>query len=139
MPKKPRPEPHTQGMMGQIYTWFIGPLICNHKPHQMEIDAFMEQLFDFKNRDITRYVAKNDFVLPGLYYSAPLMKVQGVGYRDVKAGTELYVRKDARSPNTIDVEFFGGQGGKDQVFALDKSQWECVLLNLEEAERERKK
>lgn len=139
MPKKPRPEPHTQGVMGTIYKYFFGPLIINHKPKQMEIDAFMEEIFDFKNRDITRFVAVRDFVLPGILRAAPNMKIQGIGYRDVKEGTELYVRKDAREPDVIDVEFFGGQGGKDQVFCLDKSQWEYVALCLQEAERERKK
>lgn len=139
MAKKPRPEPYTQGAMGTIYRLFFGPIIQNHKPKQMEIDAFMEELFDFKNRDITRYVARRHFVLPGLYRLAPNMKVQGIGYRDVKAGTEVFVRRDARNPDTIDVEFMGGQGGKDQVFALSLSEWNHVAPHLREEERERKK
>ena len=125
--------------MGLIYKWFVGPLVVKQKPKNMEIDAFMEHIFDFKNRDITRYVATRDLVIPGLYYSAPLMKVQGIGYRHISAGQEIYVRRDARAPDTVDVEFFGGQGGKDQVFALSLSEWEHVKMHLVEAEKERKK
>jgi hypothetical protein len=138
VPKKKRPDPYTQGVMAKIYEWFVGPLVIKHKPHQQSINEFLEQTFDFKNREIIRYVATRDFVLPGLYYSAPLMKVQGIGYRDIKQGTELWVRKDARVPDTVDVEFMGGQGGKDQVFALSRSEWDWAALNLEEAERVRR-
>lgn len=138
MARKPRPDPITQGSLANIYKWFIGPLVLNQKPERQDMREFMEMIFDFKNREIVRYVAKRDFVCPGLLYLAPAMKVQGIGYRDVKAGTELWVRKDARNPDSIDVEFMGGQGGKDLVYQLTLSEWRWVSLNLDEAEREKK-
>jgi hypothetical protein len=138
MAKKPRPEPFSEGSIADIYKLFFGKLIF-YKPESMSIQEWMEHLFDFANRDIIRFVAVRPFSLPGLYYAAGSKKVQGMGYRKVELGDVLWVRLDARNPDTIDVEIFSGQGNKDQVFALDALQWEWTKLHLREEERERKR
>lgn len=137
MAKKPRPDPFSEGVISLIYKWFFGPLIF-YKPHDMAIKEWLEYLFDVKNREITRYRVTKPFTVPGLYYSAPLVKVQGIGYRELKEDDILWVRRDARNPDTIDVEFMGGQGRADQVFALNSSQWGFVQLHVTEDERKKK-
>lgn len=137
MARKPRPDPYSQGSLKIIYEHFFGPLI-RYKPQDYSIRDWMDVLFDLKNRDVVRYTAKKAFMMPGHFYAAPLMKVQGLGSRDVKPGTELYVRKDAHNPDVIDVEFQGGQGGANQVFALTAPEWGRVQRYLEEAERKKK-
>jgi hypothetical protein len=138
MGRKPRPEPFSEGSITEIYKYFFGPLI-HYKPALMPIKDWMEILFDLKNREITRYLVERPFHMPGLYYSAPAMKVQGIGYRDVKPDSIIWVRKDARNPDQIDVEFLGGQGKKDQMFQLTEHEWDYVALHCREAERKKKK
>lgn len=137
MPKKPRPDPYTQGSLANIDKWFIRPLVV-YKPPLTTLSEWYEFLFDFSNRDIVRYVAHKEFLMPGLFYLTPFTKIQGIGHRRVSVGTELYVRKDARQPDLVDVEFNGGQGGADQVFALTGAEWRLIELNIQEAEREKK-
>ncbi len=136
-PKAPRPEPITQGSYRQIYEWFFGRLIL-FKPHDMPISDWLEYLFDFKNRDIVRYICTRPFKMPGLYYASPNIKYQGVGYRKVGAGAEFFVRKDARAPDRVDVEYLAGPGRKDQVFHLTENEWDWAALHCEESERVKK-
>jgi hypothetical protein len=70
--------------------------------------------------------------MPGLFYTAPLLKIQGLGYRNVEKDTVLMVRKDSRD-EFYDVEFFGGQGGAEQVFHLSNSEWYQIAPLLEES------
>jgi hypothetical protein len=138
MARKPkRPEPLSEGSLADIYRHFLGPLI-RYKPNSLSIKDWMEVIFDSSNRDVTRYVCKAAFKMPGLYYAAAGVKVQGIGYRQVEPGTVLWVRMDARQPDVVDVELFTGQGGKDQIFCLTRSEWSWVALHLDEAERQRK-
>lgn len=137
MPKKPRPDPYTQGSYRTIYEKFFGPLIY-YKPNAYTIKDWLEALFHLKGRDIIRYVAKRPFEMPGLFYQSALIKTQGLGYRAVPEGTEVFARIDDTTPDNIDVEFCGGQGGAIQVFALNQSEWGWVKLQLDEAERKRK-
>ncbi len=137
MARKPRPDPYSEGSLALIDKYFFRPLIV-YKPEQSTLSEWYEFLFDYKHRDITRYVAQAAFTIPGILYLAPLMKVQGVGYKDVAIGTELYVRKDARHPDIVDVEFQGGPGGAAQVFCLTALEWLRVQPFCREEERERK-
>jgi hypothetical protein len=134
MEDKKRPDPITEGSLRQIYDWFLGKLI-QYKPDTMPLADWMEYLFDIKNRDITRYITKNSFRMPGLLCATPHVKIQGIGYRDVPKGAVIYVRKDARAPDSVDVEWLGGQGKADRVFSLSASEWAWVELSVEEKER----
>lgn len=134
MARKPRPEPITQGSLADIYKHFFGKLLI-YKPPQMELNDWMETLFHFRERDIIRYEAVTPFKMPGLFCQAPHVKVQGIGYRQVEVGTPIFVRLDLATPNSIDVEFMGGQGGADQVFNLSGDEWRRVARHLREAER----
>lgn len=139
MPKKPRIDPFSEGSVAYMWKHFFGPML-QYKPHDMDMKAFLEDVvFDIKHREIIRYKARESFVMPGLLYVAPMVRIQGLGYRDVAAGTELFVRFDARNPESVDIEFQGGQGGADQWLNLSRSEWYRVapLLDvvIEKADR----
>jgi hypothetical protein len=127
---KRKQAPIEQGVLKRIYNLFLLPLIY-YKPEDVKIKDWYEDLFHLKSRDITQYVARKPFKMPGLYYEAPLRPVQGVGYRYVQKGQTVLVRKDIRD-KTWDVEFFGGPGSKDQVFQLSESEWNSIAASLEE-------
>ncbi len=135
-PKPPRPEPFTEGSLADIYKWFFGKLNFL-KPESYTLKDWEEHLFDLKNRDITRFSVTKPFKMPGLYYMAGALPIQGLGYRAMKAGDILWVRTDERTKKA-DVEVHVGQGQKEQVFELDESQWGWVRLHVEEAERKKK-
>lgn len=154
MARKPRPEPHTQGVLAIIYKHFFGALI-KYKPGNyatdyttdprmrgaaesasaMTLKEWMEALFHLKDRDITRYISGKNFKMPGLYYQTANVKVQGIGYRTVNAGDEVYVRTDATIPDSVDVEVLGS---RQNVFCLTRLEWNRIAPNLVEAERQRR-
>lgn len=140
MPKKPRPDPYSEGSVAYIWKHFLGPLL-QYKPFDMDMKAFLEDtVFDIKHREIMRYRAKQPFTMPGLYYAAPMMRVQGLGYRHINEGTEMFVRFDARNPDSVDVEYNAGQGNAEQWLNLTRSEWYHIAPLLEEIpEKERKK
>lgn len=133
--KVPRPEPITEGCLADIYRLFFGPLI-RYKPQTKTIQEWMEYLFDASNREIVAHIATRPFQIRGLYNVAPLIKIQGIGYRDVKEGDMVWVRRDARNPDCIELEFLGGQGRKDQLFTLNENEWDWAALHLTELEDE---
>lgn len=79
---------------------------------------------------IHQYEAKSPFLLPGLLYVAGAVKIQGIGYKQIAAGTKMWVRVDSRQPSLIDVECHGGQGEAEQVFALSESEWTSIQRHL---------
>jgi hypothetical protein len=133
--KKVRPDPLTEGSLMNIYQWFFAPLV-HYKPAEMPIKDWMELLFDFRNRDIVRYVATKPFKMPGLFYQAANIKVQGMGYRKVAVGDAMWVRHDARNPRVVDIEVQTGAG--DQVFQLTSSEFNRIGPNLREEEKVKK-
>jgi hypothetical protein len=138
MARKPRPDPFSEGCIRDIYKHFFGPLIF-YKPPLLTIQDWLNYLFDASNRDIVRYVATKDFKMPGLLFTSGSVKVQGLGYRPVTKGDELWVRTDARNPNQIDVEYLGGVGSAEQVFSLNSSEWNWTREFVVDSDRERKK
>ncbi len=130
--KPPRPEPFTEGSLKNIYKYFFGKLNFL-KPDNFTLKDWEEHLFDLSHRDISRFKVRKYFKLPGLYYMAGSLPIQGLGYRDMKPGDILIVRTDERTKIT-DVETFAGQGKKDQVFQLNESQWGWVKLQVDEVE-----
>lgn len=141
MAKKPpyRADPFDEGAIQDLYRYFFGRLI-HYKPEGLSIKDWMEEVFGVKYRDISCYVCTKPFIMPGLFYAAGAVKVQGMGYRYVEPGDQLYVRQDVRSPDSVDVEINSGQGKRTQVFNMDGLQWERTRLSLEPYRRpERKK
>lgn len=135
MARTPRQDPFTQGVIADIYKWFIGPLL-KYKPEAVTLKEWMEYLFHYAERDVLRYVARKHFRLPGLLYLAPAVKVQGVGTRRVKPGQVFWVRRDASAPEFVDVEYQGGHGRPDQIFCLSLQEWEWMEMHLIIAEKE---
>lgn len=113
-----------------IARYFI-QVILNQKKHDYESDhAFLERIFAVQERLIGKFEATQEFKMPGLYSESPMIRTQGVGYREVTPGKILHVRHDIRDPNNYDVSFFGGQGGAELWYQLTKSQWLSVLRSL---------
>lgn len=123
-------NPLNEGSLREIFDLFIKPLVNKYGYRKMNEIVFMEWLFDVENRQITRWKVKKPFTIPGLLYVAGAVKVQGIGYRELKPDTILWVRSDRRNPDLIDVEFQGGQGGAEQVFGLTASEWKKIQHNL---------
>lgn len=134
MPRKPRPDPYSEGSIRTIYEWFFGPLV-RYKPDHFTIKDWLEELFHLRHRDIVRYRTLVPFRMPGHYRESALKKVQGIGYREVGHGDTLYVRFDALSPNEVDVEILSGVGQKDQVFVLSRAEWESISRLCEVSEQ----
>lgn len=132
MARRKRPRPMDEGSLREIHRLFIQPLL-DKKPERMTEDEWLNHIFHHHTSDIVQYVALKPFKLEGLFLAAPLMPVQGLGYRQVKRGQTLMVKHDHKNPDGVLVEYFGGQGGADQVFQLTASQWEWVKLHVREA------
>lgn len=129
-------DPWNEGSLSEIYRLFFGKL-TQYKPHEMTLQEWNEVLFDVKNRDIQMFEAKKAFKMPGLYYTAPLVKIQGLGFRDIPERTILFARTDSRS-DTVDVECFAGQGKKDLVFCLTTQEWTRLQVHLKPYQRKGK-
>lgn len=129
MPKRARPKPLDEGSLGQIYELFFKPLVQQYSEEEQSADSFMEELFRPDLRPISQWKVVKNFKMPGLYYDAASVKVQGIGYRKMALKTIVMARIDERD-ETVDIEFFGGPGKKDQVFCLTKLEWEWVKLHL---------
>lgn len=132
-PRKKRVDPLEEGSLKDIFKLILGPFTV-FKPAEMTVSEWFEFLFHTKYRDITRYQVMRPFRMPGLYYTAPTVKVQGIGTRDVPAGAFLFVRTDTRFPDTNDVQWVGRE---DRQFCLNSTELGLILLNCEEAKRRR--
>lgn len=134
----PRPDPMEEGVLAQISELLIRPL-TKVWPKAMDKKQWLEEhVFCIKTRDITRYKVHTPFRMPGYFLAAPLLPIQGLGYRDVKKGTILIVAEDSTTPDKVVVEYFGGRGEADQLFQLTGSEWGWVKLHVNEAERKKK-
>lgn len=129
MPKK-RPRPYKEGVLKEIYQYFIKPLLYL-KPFNVHLQDWLEQVFCVEDRTIVRYRAKRKFKIPGLLWLSTNNLVEGTMNRHVTANTEVWIRKDVTMPDRIDVEIFGGRGEKKQVFILTRSQHDSIVEYLE--------
>lgn len=111
----------------KIFRYFLAPL-SRFKVPEIDMGMHWDCLFNAGSRHIYVFKAKKTFDLPGLYYLAGNVKVQGVGPRHVKRGEYLFVRVDATDPNHIDVEH--SIRNEEHVFALNSSEWGWIKLNL---------
>jgi hypothetical protein len=119
-----------EGSIKEIYRLFILPL-NQYKPPEYNLQHWHNELFGNDVRTLTPYRVKAPFKMPGLLYERPFIKVQGIGYRDVKEDQELMVRFDLERNNEIDVEYFGGQGQREQVFCLSNEEWSYIRQFLQ--------
>lgn len=150
--KKQRPDPFAEGSIASIYRWFFGPLIRYKSLHAENLAAYngrtdveiqeptinewMEYLFHTKFREVGQYVARRAFEMPGLLVINSVTKIQGIGYRKVRAGQEMWVRTDERTPEQVEVEIMAGKGKADQVFELSSQQWNAIRSYLIERDHE---
>lgn len=122
-----RPRPRYEGSLQVIYDIFLYPLVQNANPdfHKQPRDRgqFLDDVFGPEERQILNWITYRDFPLPGLYYAAGNVKLQGVGFNKIKAGSVITSRHVVGSP-TVDVEFYAL--GKEHVFCLDIQQWTWI-------------
>lgn len=133
--KKQKPHPLTEGCLATIYKRFLAPLV-RYKHPDMDLHSFWEHLFHAEERQIQRFRVDRPFKMPGLFYTAPTIKVQGIGERNVKEGDVLFVRTDSLTPNQIDVEWL--KPGQDYVYELTSSEWGLIKLKCTLMERKRR-
>jgi len=127
--KKGRPFRDELTNFKKIGEWFIAPILA-YKPEVVPEPVFLDWAFHAEQRVSIRYTAASAFKIPGFDIEVPNVPVQGTGYRVVKRGTTLLVRHDITQPNSYQVSFMGGQGDKEQVFELTKSEWQKITSKL---------
>lgn len=125
-----RPNPLDEGSIKEIWRYFFGPLVY-YKPDNVLLRDWYAHLFHLDTRYIDQYVATAEFKMPGLFWQAPHVKTQGLGYRTIKEGTGLMVRHDTID-DVYDIEFFGGKSERTQVFTLDKHEFNSIRPKIAE-------
>ncbi len=126
-PKKRTHEPLAEGVLATIYKNFFGPLM-QYKPDGLLLKDWLEAMFHTRTRDITQYVVKKPFKLPGVYVAAPYVKIQGVGQRNIRIHARIWARKDTETPDWVDVEV--SEPNRTEWFVLTDSEWNWVRLHL---------
>jgi hypothetical protein len=122
-----------EGSLKKIKDLFIKPL-SKWRPEDMSMKEWLETLFHVRSREINKYKARKPFSMLGLYLAAAAKPIQGVGFRRVKEGMEMFVRTDDMTPNAIYIEINNGHGGKDTVFLLTQEEWNVTKNFLERAD-----
>ncbi len=127
-----RPDPFGEGSIKDIWAiWFAHWLVC--KPDRMDLTDWLQLIWGTKDRDVTRYIARREFKMPGLYHTAANVKIQGIGPRTVVEGAEIWVRTDAREMDKVEVQWV--EGNWERQFTLTKTEWFRIAENLELTER----
>lgn len=130
-PRRRRYKPVNEGSLRSISEWFLSPIYRQYREENQSAKSFFDELFDVDGRVIQRWKVRAPFRMPGLLYMGGFVKIQGAGQRYLKRGQLVLTRTDKVNPSHVDVEFFAGQGKRDQCFYLDQSEWELVKLSLE--------
>ena len=121
----------SQGSLKQIFDFFFKKLLIRYRRENQSAQEYLEDLFDVDNRNISMWQARRQFKMPGLYYIAGNIKVQGIGYRQVEKETILWLREDNRNKNYLDIEFLGGVGKESHVFCITSSEWNKIKPSLQ--------
>ncbi len=125
-----RPNPMDEGSAREIWDLFFAPLVY-YKPENVYLKDWYWILFHLDSRTIEQYSSTEEFTMPGLFWQAPHVKTQGLGYRHIKKGQEIIVRHDSID-NQYDIEFFGGPGEATQVFTLTHQEYKTIERKLVE-------
>jgi hypothetical protein len=134
---KHRTDPLREGSLKKIWQLWFGRWVADGaKPQRQELYQWLETLWAIKEREVTRYRAREAFRMPGILYVAASVKIQGIGARDVKKGAEIWVRHDTRTPNSIDVQWI--EGNHERQFNLSSTEWNQIAPLLEVKERKKK-
>lgn len=120
--------------MRDIGRLWILPIV-GEKPKAMGLQTWLEKMFHTEERTIHRFFAEQPFQMPGLLKITPEYMVPGMGYRKIKPGIELWVRRDSTRPDVVEIECDIGRGSAMHWFHLTKSEWESILPNLRQDRR----
>ena len=121
-------KPRSRGAAGEIIKRILGPL-TRWKPNGMDVGMFWDELFHLSERSITFCKARRNFRMPGLYYEAPTVKIQGIGDRVVRKNSSIFIRTDTRRPGFVDIEI--AEVDSSRVFSLTTMQLSEIRRNLE--------
>lgn len=107
---------------------FLAPFSRYKKPDQ-DLGQFWDVLFGADDkRDLLTFRAKKPLRLPGLYFVADNMRIQGIGPRDVKKG-ELLIARVNLETGAADVEHSVKM--RENVFALTSTAWNWLRPQLQ--------
>ena len=122
-------ELKTEGKGAEIIKKFF--LLGTTWPEYYTLTQILEEQFDVDNREISFYIAKESFRLKNaLHWLEDGPKIQGLGSPIIKPKTLVLVRKDARHPKQVDIQFNGGQGNKDKSFSISIEEWQRIEPKL---------
>lgn len=131
-----RPETLGEGSLPEIARILILPAY-RHKPANISLVAWLEEVFGVESRPIRKFLATEDFEMPGPLRVTSKRLVQGIGFRSIKKGTALWARFDASMPDFVEVEGFVGRGRSSHVFQVDSHDWaRTVRPKLERIEED---
>lgn len=123
MKKKKSKEPAAKTILRR----FLAPL-SRFKHMEQDMGQHWDAIFAVDRHDVETFRARSAFRMPGLYYVAGSIKVQGIGPRDVNKGELFYVRIDSET-GAADVEH--SISNQENVFSLTSSEWGAVRLKLQ--------
>lgn len=113
--------------MPEIRRLILEPLmsLC---PPEVEMYTWLEELFQVKYRNITRYRVRDEYRLEGLLMVTPYNAVQGVGDKHLRPGEILFTRTDDRERDVVHVERCHPEG----VYLLNEYQWNRLKRHVTE-------
>lgn len=102
----------------------ITPLLA-HRPPNTDSYDYLEEMWDLKNRIISRYYVEKDFAMLGTYLAQDTIPVSDPTTLDrkVKRGQNLWARVDDRT-GQITVDLSG------KVFLVTREEWQKIRRKL---------
>ncbi len=106
----------------------LAPL-SRYKQQDQDLGQFWDCLFGADDkRDLLTFRARRSLRLPGLYFTADNIRVQGIGPRDVGKGEMIYARVYLET-GAADVEHTVGH--RSNVFSLTSTEWNWLRPQLD--------
>ena len=122
-----RRDPYQEGVLKVIWERILRHLV-EQKPDQYSLVNWLEMQFGVNDRVITRYLANDDFEMPGLAWLAVHVKSSGNEVnRLVRAKNEVWVRAER---SVFHVELV--TANQNTTFTLTESEFDSILPKLME-------
>lgn len=136
MQPKPRRTVYREAIR-TLYDKFIRPLALSYTSGEEDPRAFqdgIEQVFNFKTRELWVGEAKESFRMPGKTWRGGRHDDLEVGVHDrqVKAGDLFIVRLDTNMPDRVELEKGDDRGHEDSpiIFVLSRAQFAVIREHL---------
>lgn len=136
-PVRPTPKIENSTEFKAMVKWFFEPLTSSPEfnGYDLSIADRISYIMHEKTRDIVLAVADRDFKMPGKFWDSRdgSQRWPTVSEAKIREGTPLFVRIDDTMPERIDIQV-GNSYPEDLCFALTKSEYTSIVLNIKEVE-----